>query len=244
MGETNKIIKIVDVITRDFIPFRGAKLIGHPLDNARIASFCDSSENVKVFAREIRNENHILAFVVLSLGADQKDLPKRIRNIVDLRSRRNAESTIDIPDSSTIHFYIIGEEDLIVKNKIIKTIDTLNRDGEGRLTYKLYPMRNFIVNIPECAAVPKFRLMNEEEVTTALRLAHLSRQKLPTVNDSDVAVVWCGGKIGDCVMYERYTPNAGITHVIRRVVKTPATAKNAGDTEEGQAPDGDEDGAE
>lgn len=239
MSEQDKIFQMVDVIVDNFVPFRGAKMLREKPPREIIARMIDSVEHIKLFARMENNariprqSGQYFVFVLLSLGSSSSDLPKRLRNCIDLGAKRgrDATNTFDIPENSRVHFYVIGDQELIDKYKIQKVISDMNKQVEG-YTYRLYPYRNFIMNIPANSQVPKFRLITEEELANVLKLGFLSKQELPSVVDSDATVVWAGGEIGDCVLYERYSPNVGVTTVVRRVVKTPATVKNAGDVDD------------
>lgn len=231
MVDRNKIIHIVDVICDYFIPFRDSTLIGQKPSRDNIAHMCGTLNHVKLFAKtgfKRKNQPTYLVFIVLSLGNISTEIPKRIQNMVDLK---RGEVNINLLPAESMHFMIIGERELIEKYKMVKKIDELN-NRSPYISYRLYSENVFMTNIPACAATPKFALLDNEEVERTLVLANLSKQELQSVTDKDPTVIWAGGHVKECMMYERYSPNVGTIYVIRRIVDTPSAVKEAGDVDD------------
>ncbi|MES2339218.1 MAG: DNA-directed RNA polymerase subunit RpoH/Rpb5 C-terminal domain-containing protein [Pseudomonadota bacterium] len=83
--------------------------------------------------------------------------------------------------------------------------------------YSAHHFHNFVLVIPEHAAVPAHRIMAPAECDALYATERLTRDDLPTIYASDPAAIWIGARAGEVVEIVRYSATAGRAVTYRRV---------------------------
>lgn len=99
-----------------------------------------------------------------------------------------------------------------------KTLLELN-DAYPNIWFQIRPYLIFELNIPESLSVPKHAIIDKAEVDKLMQSEHRAKSSLPQIHEWDAPVCWLGGRAGQFVEVDRYSPMVGIQKIIRYIIK-------------------------
>ncbi|AAA65337.1 D205R [African swine fever virus] len=108
----------------------------------------------------------------------------------------------------------------VLSKKNILDIIVEQRAANPTIVINIYPYHLFCINIPKVSAIPKHKLITQEEAQEFLGREYLQPQDLMQISASDPPVVWLGGRPGDFVQIERPSETAMHAVVIRFITKS------------------------